>query len=231
MKVERSRIRVVLADDQQLVRQGIGALLGFADDVIVVGKAANGEEVIARARELVPDVVLMDIKMPVLDGISATRAIRQSQPGVAVIVLTTFDHDDYVVDAIRAGACGFLLKDGDGDDLLRAVRLAAAGDAVIAPRVLGQLLSRLTLGASQELAAVQAVASLTDREREVLLLVARGRNNVEISQDLHVTEATVKSHIGHVFVKIEVRDRAQAVVTAYESGLVQAWKSDSGRAG
>lgn len=218
---------MVLADDQQLVRQGIGALLGFADDVVVVGEAANGEEAVARAFELEPDVVLMDINMPVLDGISATRTIRQGQPGVAVIVLTTFDHDDYVVEAIRAGACGFLLKDGDGDDLLRAVRLAAGGDAVIAPRVLGQLLSRLTRGPTQERAAAQAVSLLTEREREVLQLVARGRNNVEISQDLHVTEATVKSHIGHLFAKIGVRDRAQAVVTAYESGLVQAGRPES----
>ena len=174
MTTDRCSVRVVLADDQTLVRQGISALLGFAQDVTVVGEAANGEEAVQRARDLVPDVMLMDIHMPVLDGITATRTIRENNPNIAVIVLTTFDHDEYVLDAIRAGACGFLLKDGDGDDLLRAVHLAAVGDAVIAPRLLGQLLSTLALAPTHESAAVEAVATLTDREREVLQLVVPG---------------------------------------------------------
>ncbi|MFZ2501545.1 MAG: response regulator transcription factor [Nocardioides sp.] len=225
MTTDRGHVRVVLADDQTLVRQGIGALLSFAQDITVVGEAANGKQAVELARDLVPDVVLMDIHMPVLDGIKATRAIREHYPNVAVIVLTTFDHDEYVLDAIRAGACGFLLKDGDGDDLLRAVHLAADGDAVIAPSLLGHLLSTLALAPTYQSSAVHAVATLTDREREVLQLVARGRSNVEISRDLHITEATVKSHIGHLFAKIGVRDRAQSVVVAYESGLVQAGKA------
>lgn len=199
MTVPPLPLRVLLADDQTLVRQGIRALLGFADDVTVVGEAATGDQAAEMAGYLQPDVVLMDIHMPGLDGISATRQIRMTLPATSVIILTTFDHDSYVIDAVRAGACGFLLKDGDGDgdDLLRAVRLAAQGDSVIAPRLLGRLLSTLAPAPSRSAEAEQAVSTLTERERDVLRLIARGRNNAEICQTLHISEATVKTHIGH----------------------------------
>lgn len=218
-RIETS-IRVLLADDQTMVRQGIRALLSFAQDVVVVAEAANGHEAIELAHHASPHVVLMDIHMPLVDGIAATQRIRAELPDVAVIILTTFDHDAYVIDAIRAGACGFLLKDGDGDDLLRAVRLAAEGDAVIAPRLLGRLLTTIALTARDGRAAQECLISLTDRERDVLSLIATGRNNAEIADTLHVGEATVKTHIGHLFAKLAIRDRAQAVVAAYESGLV-----------
>lgn len=218
--IQQPTIRVLLADDQTLVRQGIRALLSFAEDVTVVAEAADGAEAIELAHHARPQVVLMDVHMPLVDGITATRRIREELPDVAVIILTTFDHDAYVIDAIRAGACGFLLKDGDGDDLLRAVRLAAEGDAVIAPRLLGRLLTTIALTPGSRRVGEANVASLTDRERDVLKLIATGRNNVEIANALHVSEATVKTHIGHVFAKLAVRDRAQAVVAAYESGLV-----------
>jgi DNA-binding NarL/FixJ family response regulator len=220
MIADQSTIRVLLADDQTMVRQGIRALLSFAEDVIVVAEAANGAEALELAHHARPHVVLMDVHMPLVDGITATQRIREDLPDVAVIILTTFDHDAYVIDAVRAGACGFLLKDGDGDDLLRAVRLAAEGDAVIAPRLLGRLLTTIALTPGSRRAGEESVASLTDRERDVLKLIAAGRNNVEIAHTLHVSEATVKTHIGHVFAKLAVRDRAQAVVAAYESGLV-----------
>ncbi len=217
---EQPTIRVLLADDQTMVRQGIRALLSFAEDVVVVAEAANGAQAVELAHHARPHVVLMDVHMPLVDGIAATQRIREELPEVAVIILTTFDHDAYVIDAVRAGACGFLLKDGDGDDLLRAVRLAAEGDAVIAPRLLGRLLTTIALTPGSRSACEQSVASLTDRERDVLKLMATGRNNVEIAHTLHVSEATVKTHVGHVFAKLAVRDRAQAVVAAYESGLV-----------
>lgn len=218
--IVQSTTRVLLADDQTLVRQGIRALLSFAEDVIVVAEAANGAEAIELAHHARPHVVLMDVHMPLVDGITATQQIREELPDVAVIILTTFDHDAYVIDAVRAGACGFLLKDGDGDDLLRAVRLAAEGDAVIAPRLLGRLLTTIALAPGSRRVGEESVATLTDRERAVLKLIATGRSNVEIARTLHVSEATVKTHIGHVFAKLAVRDRAQAVVAAYESGLV-----------
>lgn len=220
MIADQSTIRVLLADDQTMVRQGIRALLSFATNVVVVAEAANGAEAIELAHQARPDVVLMDVHMPLVDGITATQRIRDELPGVAVIILTTFDHDAYVIDAVRAGACGFLLKDGDGDDLHRAVRLAAEGDAVIAPRLLGRLLTTIALTPGSRRAGEERVASLTDRERDVLKLIATGRNNLEIAHTLHVSEATVKTHVGHVFAKLAVRDRAQAVVAAYESGLV-----------
>lgn len=162
----------------------------------------------------------MDIRMPGTDGIAATRQIRKAEPGPAVIILTTFDEDAYVLEAVRAGACGFLLKDGDIDELARAIRVAAQGDAVIAPSVLGSLLAKIAKSPGHHQAAVDAVASLTGREREVLVEVAGGMSNDEICDALNISSATTKTHISHLFAKLGVRDRAQAVVVAYESGLV-----------
>lgn len=214
-------IRVVIVDDQTMVRQGLRALLGFADDIVVIAEAGNGDEALEIVPIARPHVVLMDIHMPGTDGITATARLRREFPDVAVIILTTFDHDTYVVDAVRAGACGFLLKDGDGDDLARAIRVAAAGDAVIAPRMLGRLLARVALSPTPRRAAVDAVGSLTERERDVLGLIAAGCTNEEISERLHISSATTKTHVSHVFAKLQVRNRAQAVIAAYESGLAR----------
>lgn len=218
---ESSGIRVVIVDDQTMVRQGLRALLGFADDIQVVAEAGNAEEAFEIARVARPRVVLMDIHMPGTDGITATARLRREFPETAVIILTTFDHDAYVIDAVRAGACGFLLKDGDGDDLARAIRTAAAGDAVIAPRMLGRLLATAVLTPMHRQTAIDAVDSLTDRERDVLRLIATGWSNDEISDRLHISAATTKTHVSHVFAKLRVRDRAQAVIAAYESGLAR----------
>ena len=214
-------IRVLIVDDQTMVRQGLRALLGFADDIDVVAEAGNADDAFEIAKVARPRVILMDIHMPGTDGITATARLRQELPGSAVIILTTFDHDAYVIDAVRAGACGFLLKDGDGDDLARAIRTAAAGDAVIAPRMLGRLLTTVALAPTHRQAAIDAVASLTDREREVLRLIATGWSNDEISEQLHISAATTKTHVSHLFAKLRVRDRAQAVIAAYESGLAR----------
>ena len=221
MNVEATRIRVLVVDDQTMVRQGIRALLSFAGDIDVVAEAGSGEEAIELARVARPHVVLMDIHMPGTDGIATTGRLRRELPETAVIILTTFDHDTYVLEAVRAGACGFLLKDGDGDDLVRAIRSASAGDAVIAPRMLGRLLTNVAFAPAHRQDAIDAVASLTDREREVLRLIAAGCNNQEVSERLHISAATTKTHVGHVFAKLGARDRAQAVVAAYESGLAR----------
>lgn len=218
---EPGAIRVLIVDDQTMVRQGLRALLGFADDIAVTAEAGNGDEALEIVAIARPQVVLMDIHMPGTDGITATARLRRDFPDVAVIILTTFDHDSYVVEAVRAGACGFLLKDGDGDDLARAIRVAAAGDAVIAPRMLGRLLARVALSPSPRSTAVDAVGSLTERERDVLGLIAAGCNNEEISERLHISGATTKTHVSHVFAKLQVRNRAQAVIAAYESGLAR----------
>lgn len=220
MTMTANQIRVMIVDDQTMIRQGIRALLGFCDGIEVVAEAGNGDEAVDLARVARPDVVLMDIRMPGTDGIEATRRIRLSDPPPAVIILTTFDQDDYVLDAVRAGAAGFLLKDGDVDDLARAIRVAVQGDAIIAPSVLGSLIANLAVPPHHHREAVDAVATLTDREREVLGHVAAGRRNDEICEALRISAATTKTHISHLFAKLGVRDRAQAVVMAYESGLV-----------
>jgi len=216
-------IRVLVADDQAMVRAGFAALLGAQPDVEVVGEAENGAEAIAIARTAAPDVVLMDVRMPVLDGIAATRRIVAECPGTRVVVLTTFDVDDYVLDAIRAGASGFLTKDAPPDDLVAAVRVVARGDALLAPGVTRRLIERLA--ATQEPASAASASTLdglTQREREVLVEVARGRSNQEIATALVIAEQTVKTHVSRVLGKLGLRDRAQAVVAAYESGLVVA---------
>jgi DNA-binding NarL/FixJ family response regulator len=215
-------IRVLVADDQAMVRAGFAALLAAQPDLEVVGQAENGAEAVALAAATAPDVVLMDVRMPVLDGIAATRRVLAETPGTRVVVLTTFDVDDYVLDAIRAGASGFLLKDSPPDDLVAAVRIVARGDALLAPSVTRRLIERLAVGPAQPPASPSALPELTQREREVLVEVAKGRSNQEIAAALVIAEQTVKTHVSRVLGKLGLRDRAQAVVAAYESGLVVA---------
>jgi DNA-binding NarL/FixJ family response regulator len=209
-------LRILVADDQELVRAGLRMILEAQDDLQVVAEASDGLEAIAAAERTDPDVILMDIRMPNLDGVEATRRLE----GRRVLILTTFDLDEYVVEALRAGASGFLLKDAPPAELVHAVRVVATGDALLSPSVTRQLLDRVVprLGATQPAPAV--LESLTDREREVLRLVAQGLSNAEIAERLVVSEATVKTHVSHILEKLDLRDRVQAVVVAYESGLV-----------
>ena len=217
-------IRVVVADDQGLVRSGFTMLLAGEADIEVVGEAGNGAEAVALAASERPDVMLMDVRMPVMDGLEATRRITgdESLAGTRVVILTTFDLDEYVHEALRAGASGFLLKDTLPVDLLNAVRVVAAGDALISPKITRRLIeefaSRPAPGAVAETAAV--LDQLTDREREVLEVVARGQSNAEIAAALYVSHATVKTHVSRLLMKLGARDRAQLVMIAYESGLV-----------
>jgi DNA-binding NarL/FixJ family response regulator len=214
-------IRVVVADDQGMVRSGFSILLNAQPDIDVVGEAVNGQEAVARAAELRPDVILMDIRMPVLDGLEATREITVMDGAPRVLVLTTFDLDDYVYEALRAGASGFLLKDASAGELASAVRVVAAGDALLSPGVTRRLIAEFArLGAPRGPDRRQ-LRDLTERETEVLALVARGMSNAEIAAHLVVAEQTVKTHVSRVLMKLGLRDRAQAVVFAYESGLVQ----------
>jgi DNA-binding NarL/FixJ family response regulator len=210
-------IRVVVVDDQELMRAGFRLILEAAGDIRVVGEAGDGEAAIEVTRSTHPDVVLMDIRMPRLDGVAATRRLREQR----VIILTTFDHDEYVIEALRAGASGFLLKDAPPEELVRAVRVVAAGDALLAPTVTRRLLDRvLSKLPATRMVSPAGMADLTERERDVLLLVARGRSNAEIGSDLHISETTVKTHVSHMLDKLSLRDRVQAVILAYEAGLV-----------
>jgi DNA-binding NarL/FixJ family response regulator len=215
-------IRVVLADDQALVRAGFRALLGSDEAIEVVGEAADGDEAIRQARVTRPDVVLMDIRMPGTDGLAATRAITADPAlaGVKVIVLTTFQLDEYVFEALRSGASGFLVKDIEPADLLRGIRAVAGGDALLAPSVTRRLIEEF-VARSREPAAVPELAFLTEREREVVALVAEGLSNAEIAERLFVSVATAKTHVSRAMMKLQARDRAQVVVKAYESGLVR----------
>jgi DNA-binding NarL/FixJ family response regulator len=218
-------ISVLLADDQPLLRRGFRMILEAEGDLTVVGEAGHGEEAVDLARRKVPDVVLMDIRMPGTDGIEATRRITAAHPGVRVLALTTFDLDEYAFGALRAGASGFLLKDVRPAELVAAIRTVSAGDAVISPRVTRRLLEEyaqvLPLSAEQRAQQYPRLASLTEREREVLVAVAQGLSNAEIAAALFVSEATVKSHVGRILSKLGLRDRVQVVVLAYEAGLVQ----------
>ncbi|UQU62974.1 response regulator transcription factor [Couchioplanes caeruleus] len=215
-------IRVLIADDQAMVRQGFGALLAAQPDLVVVGDAADGAAAVAQSRRLDPDVVLMDVRMPVMDGLEATRRLAESPGGPRVLILTTFDLDDYVYEALRAGASGFLLKDAPAADLVQAVRVVAAGDGLLAPSVTRRLISEFAARPRAQRPRPTALNALTPRETEVLRLIARGRSNQEIAADLVVAEQTVKTHVGRILAKLGLRDRAQAVVFAYESGLVAA---------
>jgi DNA-binding NarL/FixJ family response regulator len=215
-------IRVLLVDDQPLLRTGFRMVLGTEPGLTVVGEAGDGEEGAELARRLLPDVVLMDIRMPRLDGVGATRRIVEAGLPTRVLVLTTFDLDEYVLGALRAGASGFVTKDVPADELVDAIRVVAAGEAVVAPRILRRLLDQYA-GHLPDPAATTppVIEGLTERENEVLVLIARGLSNAEIARNLYVSETTVKTHVGHVLTKLGVRDRVQAVVLAYESGLVR----------
>jgi DNA-binding NarL/FixJ family response regulator len=218
-------IKVLIADDQAMVRQGFGALLAAQPDLVVVGDAADGAAAVRETRRLDPDVVLMDVRMPVLDGLAATRQLlegRREGDGPKVLILTTFDLDDYVYEALRAGASGFLLKDAPADELVHAVRVVAGGEALLAPSVTRRLISEFAARPGRSRPRPTALDALTPRETEVLRLIARGRSNSEIAADLVVAEQTVKTHIGRILAKLNLRDRAQAVVLAYETGLVAA---------
>jgi DNA-binding NarL/FixJ family response regulator len=213
-------IRVLVADDQELVRAGFCVILGAAEGIEVIGEAADGEQAVALAADLAPDVVLMDIRMPAMDGLAATRLITAGQPAPKVVMLTTFDLDDYVYEALRAGASGFLLKDSPRADLVAAVRAAAAGDALLAPSVTRRLIEAFARRPPEATLSPSRIASVTARERDVLLLLARGRSNAEIATELFVSEATVKTHVASLLAKLGLRDRVQAVILAYETGLV-----------
>ena len=217
-------ITVVLADDQALLRAGIRALLDAEDDIEVVGEAATGDEAVRLVREHRPDVVLMDIRMPGSDGLAATRAITAAPElaGTKVVVLTTFDLDEYVFEAVRIGASGFLVKDTEPAELLRGVRAVAAGDALLSPGVTRRLIGEFATRSRPTAApAASRLGELTEREREVVALVGEGLSNDEIAQRLYLSPATAKTHVSRAMVKLHVRDRAQLVVLAYESGLVR----------
>ncbi len=212
-------IGVLIVDDQELVRAGMAMVLGAAEGLRVVGEAPDGAAALRRVRELHPDVVLMDVRMPGVDGIAATRLVTEAFPAVRVILLTTFDLDEYAFGGLNAGASGFLLKDVPSDELVRAVRTVAAGDAIVSPRITRRMIevTRGTLPAEPS----TGEDGLSDREREVLVAVASGLSNPRIAEQLHLSESTVKTHVGRVLAKLQLRDRVHAVIYAYERGLVR----------
>ena len=216
-------IRVAIVDDQPLIRTGLRTMIEHAPNLEIVGEADDGEKAVALVRRHRPDVVLMDIRMPAVDGIEATRRITADPDlgAVRVLMLTTFDLDDYVYAAIRAGASGFMLKDARPEDILSAVRVVAAGDALLAPSITRRLIEELAARPAETPVPPAELAALTEREREVLALVGRGLSNAEIAERLYVSPATAKTHVSHIMTKLYARDRAQLVVLAYESGLVR----------
>ena len=213
-------IRIVVADDQALMRGGFRMILDAEDDLEVVGEAIDGTDAVRAVERLHPDVVVMDVRMPTMDGIEATRRVTASDAPPKVLILTTFDLDEYVYDALRAGASGFLLKDRPPEELVAAVRIVASGEALLAPSVTRRLIAEFA-SRPEPVIAPAGFDELTEREREVLVLMAQGASNAEIAGRLFVAETTVKTHVGHVLRKLDLRDRAQAVVFAYESGLVR----------
>ncbi len=214
-------VRVVIADDQGMVRSGFTTLLNSEPDIEVIGEAVNGQEAITRAIQLRPDVILMDVRMPVMDGLQATRQITAMDGAPRVLVLTTFDLDDYVYQALRWGASGFLLKDASARELAEAVRVVAAGDALLSPSVTRRLIAEFARMGAPRGPSRKTLKDLTERETEVLALVARGLSNAEIAGRLVVAEQTVKTHVSRILMKLGLRDRTQAVVLAYETGIVQ----------
>ncbi len=223
LQADGSRIRVLLADDQPLVRAGLKMLLSTVPDIEVVGEATDGEQAVRLARELTADVVLMDIRMHGMDGLEATRRISADEDlaGVRVVILTTFDIDDYLFEALQAGASGFLLKDAEPDELVRAVRVAAAGDALLSPSVTRRLIADYSSRPRYRPLSSAGLDVLTEREREVMALVARGLSNEEIARRLVVSPLTAKTHVSRILAKLGARDRGQLVMLAYELGLVQ----------
>jgi DNA-binding NarL/FixJ family response regulator len=215
-------IRVLIADEQTLVRDGFRMILDAQEDIEVVGEAADGIEAVARARELRPHVVLMDVRMPNRDGLDATRELLRELPQLHVLILTTFDLNEYVYEAMRAGASGFLLKDAPRSQLIQGVRTVAAGDALLAPAITRRLIEQFVRRPPASIRPLPPkLDELTARELEVLKLVAGGRSNAEIAAELYVSDATVKTHVAHALRKLDLRDRVQAVVFAYENGLVE----------
>ncbi|MFF8691486.1 response regulator [Streptomyces sp. NPDC015144] len=220
-------IRVLIADDQPLVRRGLALILGPDPAFDVVGEAADGEEAVALAHRLRPDIVVMDIRMPVLDGVAATGRLTRELPGCRVLALSTFDLDEHVVAALRAGACGFLPKDTSPEELVAAIHVVHTGEAAVAPRLLTRLIATYVTAPPRPAPPVTAdTGDLTPREAEVWRLMATGLDNAEIARTMRVSTSTVKNHITAVFGKLGVRDRAQAVIAAYETGLIQAGRSD-----
>ena len=213
-------IRLLLVDDQEMVRVGFRMILQAEPDLTIVGEAADGAAAVELARAAKPDVVLMDVRMPTMDGIEACRLIRDRHHDTRVMMLTTFDLHNYVHAALRAGASGFMLKDAPAEQLVDAIRIVANGDALLAPSVTQALIDEITALPSSEPASYPGVDSLTERELDVIRLMAKGRSNTEIATDLYLGEATIKTHVGRILAKLAARDRVQAVVIAYESGLV-----------
>jgi DNA-binding NarL/FixJ family response regulator len=214
------RTRIVIADDQALIRGGLRMILDAQPDLEVVGEAVDGREALQQARELSPDLVLMDVRMPELDGLETTRRLLDRDPSPKVIVLTTFDLDDYVYEAIRAGASGFLLKSSPPQQLIAGIRTVMAGDALLAPEITRRLLDRFVARPPRPTGIPPDFADLSERELEVLRLIAHGRSNTEIAVDLFISEATVKTHVTHILTKLRLRDRVQAVALAYRTGLM-----------
>jgi DNA-binding NarL/FixJ family response regulator len=215
-------VKVIVVDDQALVRAGFRVLIDSADDLEVLGEASNGEEAVALVEATSPDVILMDIRMPVMDGIEATRQILSAHHGDVprVLILTTFDLDEYVYAALRAGASGFLLKDTPPGEMLAAIRVIAEGNALLSPSVTRRLISDFAKSEVKASASTKYIDTLTDREREVFALVAEGKSNQELANELHMSTATAKTHVSRVLMKLNARDRAQLVVIAYESGFI-----------